>query len=378
VTVLRLALGASALSSASLCAATADAQQRVPTHVACVGDSITFGFGASSSATNYPADLQKLLGSTVKVQNFGHSGATMLSTGDLPYVQQPEYASATTFVSGAGASAVVDVIIMLGTNDSKPVNWTSEAGDSSAQFRTDCAAMVDHFASLPTHPVVYLALPPTAYTNTFGISGTLIHDAIIPIIEQFAAQKGMPIIDVNTPTAGQPSLFVDGVHPNDTGYQLVAQIMYDGLRMLQPDGGAAEGGAGDAGSPDSGPPDMDAAVPDAAPSDGGPGDGAPAASDSGTIADAAIPVFDGGAAADAASGSSSSGSGGGQVVPADTGQSSGCTMETDRSGRGFAAPTGWTAAAALALLSGLRRLARRSRVVRERADDRARDPNRHH
>jgi len=95
---------------------------RVATHVACVGDSITQGVGASSANTNYPADLQGLLGPGVSVMNYGHSGATMLSTGDLPYQLQPEYTSATSFVSGAGATATVDVIIMLGTNDSKDYN----------------------------------------------------------------------------------------------------------------------------------------------------------------------------------------------------------------------------------------------------------------
>jgi hypothetical protein len=52
-------------------------------------------------------------------------------------------------------------------------------------------------------------------------------------------------------------------------------------------------------------------------------------------------------------------------------------METDRSGRGFSTPVGWIAAAALALLSGFRRLPRRSRVTREHADDQASGPNRH-
>jgi hypothetical protein len=61
-------------------------------------------------------------GTGVKVMNFGRNSATLLSTGDLPYINQTEYTSATTFVSNAGASAVVDVIIMLGTNDSKAYN----------------------------------------------------------------------------------------------------------------------------------------------------------------------------------------------------------------------------------------------------------------
>src|SRR4051812_1034406 len=90
----------------------ASATPRTPTHVACVGDSITQGVGASSGSTNYPADLQKLLGNAVKVGNFGHSGATMLSAGfgDAPYQNDPEYQAATSFVTNAGAGAVVDVI----------------------------------------------------------------------------------------------------------------------------------------------------------------------------------------------------------------------------------------------------------------------------
>ena len=114
----------------------------------------------------------------MQVKDFGHNSATMLSNGDQPYINQTEYTAATTFVSNAGASAVVDVIIMLGTNDSKSYNWAPTAGSTrAAQFMTDCAAMVDHFTGLATHPVVYLALPPAIYTNSFGISETVTVDA---------------------------------------------------------------------------------------------------------------------------------------------------------------------------------------------------------
>ena len=192
----------------------------MPTHVACVGDSITFGYGASSAATNYPSDLQKLLGPAVQVQNFGHNGATMLSNGTLPYIQQPEYAGATSFVANAGATAVVDVIIMLGTNDSAPTNW--KGGSNATQFQTDYAAMVDHFQGLSTHPVVYVAPPPPAYSTAFGVTAMVIQDSIVPITSQVASQKAAPIIDVNTALAGQPSLFGDGVHPTDMGYTKLA------------------------------------------------------------------------------------------------------------------------------------------------------------
>ena len=243
----RLARTSMALSfvfGVSLWASQAAAQVRMPTHVACVGDSITYGYAASSASAAYPSVLQTLFGSSVQVKNYGHSSATMLSVGDLPYQNQTEYTAATTFASGAGATAVVDVIIMLGTNDSKSYNWMVGTGTRAQQFVTDCGAMVDHFASLPTHPLVYLAFPPRAFANTYGISGTIIHDQILPLIQQVATAKGVPIIDVDTPTASLSNLFPDGVHPNDTGYALVAQIMYDGL--LAPRGGGGQGGKGGA------------------------------------------------------------------------------------------------------------------------------------
>ena len=227
---------------AALSASPVQAQVRMPTHVACVGDSITYGYMASSASASYPSVLQTLFGSSVKVMNYGHNSATMLSIGDLPYQTLSEYTAATTFVSGAGATAVVDVIIMLGTNDSKSYNWMVGTGTRAQQFVTDCGAMVDHFASLPTHPLVYLAFPPRAFANTYGISGTIIHDQILPLIQQVATAKGVPIIDVDTPTASLSNLFPDGVHPNDTGYALVAQVMHDGL--LAPRGTGGQGGAG--------------------------------------------------------------------------------------------------------------------------------------
>jgi lysophospholipase L1-like esterase len=160
----RFARGAVAAAFAliGLASGTARAQVRTPTHVACVGDSITFGYLASNGK-DYPSDLQAIFGSSVKVMNFGRNSATLLSTGDTPYItvdNGSHYTAATSFVSGAGASAVVDVIIMLGTNDTKSNNWMPTAGMTRAtQFMTDLSNMVDHFTNLSTHPVVYLALP---------------------------------------------------------------------------------------------------------------------------------------------------------------------------------------------------------------------------
>ena len=242
-----MAFGLVSLASVALASASALGAPRVPTHVACVGDSITYGYGASNQATkSYPANLQALLGASVQVKNFGRNSATMLSApfGDMPYEDQTEFNAASNFVSGAGANAVVDVIIMLGTNDSKNFNWApSGKAKNDQQFLKDYRAMVEHFSALTTKPVVFLALPlATGNSPCCSIDGKVIHDEIVPLIKQLAAEKNLPTIDLNTPTTGHPEYFGDGVHPTDAAYALVAGMMRDGL--LTDRGSAAAGGTG--------------------------------------------------------------------------------------------------------------------------------------
>jgi len=240
--------GLFSLASVGLAPASLFAAPRVPTHVACVGDSITYGYGASNQATkSYPANLQTLFGAGVQVKNFGHNGATMLSApfGDLPYVDQAEYSAAGNFVSGAGATAVVSVIIMLGANDSKNFNWApSGKPKNDQQFLKDYRAMVEHFSALTPKPLVFLALPLATGNNPCcSIDGAVIHDQILPLIKQLALEKDLPTIDLNTPTTGHPEYFGDGVHPTDAGYALVAGLMHDGLLVDRSAGGAGAGGA---------------------------------------------------------------------------------------------------------------------------------------
>ena len=181
----------------------------------------------------YPAQLQGLLGNSVQVKNFGHSGTTLLGPGygDSPYVQTYEYTAATDFVSNAGANAVVSVIILLGANDSKPSNW-EPAGKpkNDQQYLTDYRAMVDHFVGLPTKPTVYVAFPTATGNNPCcNIRGDVIHDQQIPLIKQLATEKRVPIVDLNTPTQNHPEYFGDGVHPTDAGYGVLAQLVQKGL-----------------------------------------------------------------------------------------------------------------------------------------------------
>jgi lysophospholipase L1-like esterase len=220
-------------SSLSLLTATAIAEPRKATHVACVGDSITQGSGATSPSTNYVSQLKVLLGDQVNVQNFGRSGTTMLSAGfgDRPYTLDSKYTDATSFVSTAPEGAVVSVVIILGANDSKPQNWDpANEPKNDQQYLKDYRAMVDHFQGLPSKPAVYVAFPlATGNSPCCSIRGNVIRDQQIPLIKQVATEKHVPIIDLNTPTSGHPEYFGDGVHPNDAGYSVMAKLVKAGL-----------------------------------------------------------------------------------------------------------------------------------------------------
>ena len=74
-----------------IAAVTVNAQDKKAVKVACIGNSVTYGYGhANAAATSYPSQLQQLLGEEYEVRNFGHSGATLLSKGHRPYIKLPE------------------------------------------------------------------------------------------------------------------------------------------------------------------------------------------------------------------------------------------------------------------------------------------------
>ncbi len=196
------------------------------TKVACVGDSITAGAGSTNAATkSYPPVLATQLGVNYQVTNYGHSGATMLGPGfgDLPYVTQTEYNASSTFQPNI-------VIIMLGTNDSKPQNWANKT-----QFEADATAMINHYATLASKPQVYLMLPPPVYNaGNFGITNPVVHDEVIPVLRIVAAKTGTPLIDINTAMSGHPEYFPDNVHPNDAGYNVLATTVYNAITIKTP------------------------------------------------------------------------------------------------------------------------------------------------
>lgn len=187
-----------------------------PVKVACIGDSITYGSQIENkSEDSYPAVLQKLLGEGYEVTNYGKSARVMLQKGDNPYGEDPN--------CEAALSSLPDIVtIMLGTNDSKPHNWVY--GDD---FEHDYVALIDRFRKLPTHPTIYICMPPWVAESRWGINDSTLVSAINPLILKVAARRWLEVVDTRTPFVGKPELFADGVHPNEEGARIIAQAVYD-------------------------------------------------------------------------------------------------------------------------------------------------------
>jgi sialate O-acetylesterase len=191
--------------------------------IACVGNSITFGsFLASPSTESYPAQLQKMLGTHYMVGNYGRSGATVLTSGDRPYIQQKEFTAAI-------ASEPDIVIIMLGTNDSK----LAFRNNIATHLKTDYINLVDTFASLKPKPRIILVPSAPSFAKAdevySGINESVVRNKIAPIVQQIAGEKGLETIDVYTPLKNHPEFFPDKVHPNLAGAKILAKAIYDYL-----------------------------------------------------------------------------------------------------------------------------------------------------
>lgn len=190
--------------------------------IACVGNSITEGYGlADKAADAYPTRLQQILnreaGAIYQVGNFGLSAHTLMRRTDRPYMT-PYKTKHHPFREALRFQPHI-VTIALGTNDSK----TPYDSLLHADFVSDYCALIDSFAALPTHPQIYLCLPIPCVGEKWDIRDSVIVGEVIPRIRQVAEMRGLPVIDLYTPMKPFPELLPDQVHPNRAGAMLIAE-----------------------------------------------------------------------------------------------------------------------------------------------------------
>jgi len=185
--------------------------------VACIGDSITYGYGIQDrERQSYPSQLGFLLGNKFEVRNFGVNGATALRHGTRPYSGEASFRDALAFRPDV-------VFIELGTNDTSAKNWPAY----KQEFLADYLELIKSFQKLKTKPRIYLCRPPPLFRDRGKPYDTdkILADEVIPRIDHLAVRNHLTVIDMYAAFASKSSMFSDGVHPDATGAHLMAEVI---------------------------------------------------------------------------------------------------------------------------------------------------------
>lgn len=189
--------------------------------LACVGDSITQGVGAAGGQS-WPDQIQRMLGAKWEVKNFGVSATTLMNSGDKPYQKDGAFKRAIEFAPDV-------VVIMLGTNDTKPHNWKHKES-----FAADYQDLIGRFAQLPTKPRIWICYPPyIAGNGNFGITEANTKEEI-PLVAAVAKATKVGVIDVHGALEGKDALIPDKVHPNTEGMTEIAKAVHRALTGKAP------------------------------------------------------------------------------------------------------------------------------------------------
>ena len=189
--------------------------------VACIGDSITWGFTiVGRRKYSYPAVLRERLGDGYEVRNFGYNDASARFDADTPYVEKSVYRKSLEWNPDI-------VLLMLGTNDTKVRNWDPEI------FRRDYTRLVESYRELPSKPRVILIAPIRIFLRMslpiLGLHPSTMEEGVRPAIREIAAAQGLELIDLQD-LFTDSTYMIDGVHPQREGAQMLADAIYYGIQ----------------------------------------------------------------------------------------------------------------------------------------------------
>lgn len=190
--------------------------------VAVFGDSIVQGKVRKNQATDVNSLTCKPWSSLIgevngdfNPHNFGIGGATVANTGTTAY---PDWKSLYTRCNEITGFDIV--IICAGIND-----YGARVTESA--FRTAYAAVLD--ALIANNTQVVVATLCARSTNTANSAGLKPSD-YAAIEKEIAAAKSLTVIDLyaGTDNAEYKAQLPDGLHPNEIGHQIIANLVLSG------------------------------------------------------------------------------------------------------------------------------------------------------
>ena len=186
--------------------------------VACIGDSLTWGFTLVDPwRESYPALLQELLGADFIVRNFGCNGASVRADSYTSYAETSAFRSSLTWEPDI-------VLMMLGSNDCVPQEW------DPVVFRRDYERIVASYRGLPSQPRLILIAPIRMFRvmgfTFMDLSPETLEQGVRPAIKAIAADHGLEFVDLRDVIPDSRYCY-DGVHPQAEGTRLVAEAIFE-------------------------------------------------------------------------------------------------------------------------------------------------------
>ncbi len=189
---------------------------RPPIRYVAYGDSITQGFNGSDATKNYSWQIGTSKNWSVINMGFGYREAT---------------ASDGTSIAGLGGDIFS---VLLGVND-------AIGGKTAAQFQADYTSLIANIRLLQPDVPIY-AITPLFTTAPYGgdalipqyrtAISNLVQNGNDPNLHLIDGLSLIPGIDGSNYTTWMP----DGIHPNDAGFQLIAQNLAPQLNVVpEPD-----------------------------------------------------------------------------------------------------------------------------------------------
>lgn len=201
-------------------------------HVACLGDSITFGTGsADPSMQSYPVYYQRMLGYDYYVEKYGVPSHSLIET------DQPSFLNHDYFKKSANAKPDV-VIVMLGTNDSRPTRWAdsaykdwSDPARKQAFLDAGDKLVANYRAANPDVQIIFATCPTVPQAADWT---ACIKNNIIPCLNEIAKKNNCLVIDIFSFTQKNVYMFAgsDRLHLKDENYEILAQGFYDLTKNL--------------------------------------------------------------------------------------------------------------------------------------------------
>lgn len=192
--------------------------------VACIGDSITYGFAIKNwFFHHYPHILQLQLCGGYYVKNFGLSGSTGMKSSGMPYVNFHVYKQSRKFLPNI-------VVAMFGTNDANSANWRGKE-----KFISEYKELLFAYQTAESHPVMYVMTPPPLFrkTNADDIAMEQNIEAVRECVFDIAVEMKFCVIDLFNEAKGHPDWFqTDGLHPNAAGAAEIAKIISKQIKLL--------------------------------------------------------------------------------------------------------------------------------------------------